>query len=165
MSEKVHFLQFCGDLSKKSKFVRLIYINACERYRYALSEHGIVYYGMTYFFRHIRVWSGRAFLNFCWVSIFFYISIINISLTVAQTRINHTIFWNKVMRTFRCVYVNYFNRLRFFAEINTKLQKMHFFRQFKDHVSQEWNMETLQMIPFFSSTFSALTVFIIYFGV
>ena len=55
MSEKVHFLQFCGDLSKKSKFVKLIYINPCERYRYALSEHGIVYYGMPYFFKHIRV--------------------------------------------------------------------------------------------------------------
>ena len=35
---------------------------------------------------------------------------------------------------------------------------MHLFRQFQGHKS-EGNMETKQMTPFFSSTFSALTVF------
>ena len=39
--------------------------------------------------------------NFCWFSIFFDILIANISWTVAQTPINHSIFWKSVMRTFR----------------------------------------------------------------
>ena len=62
------------------------------------------------------------------------------------------------MRTFICVYLDCFNRLTFYAQVNTKLQKMSFFWQFKDHISQEGNMETMQMAPFFSSTDSALTV-------
>ena len=39
------------------------------------------------------------------------------------------------MRTFICIYVNFFNRLRFVAEVSTKLQNMHFFGQFKDQNS------------------------------
>ena len=39
------------------------------------------------------------------------------------------------MRTFRLKYVNYFNRLRFFAEISKNMQKTDFFRQFKNHNS------------------------------
>ena len=66
---------------------------------------------------------------------FFYIFIANVSWTVAQTPINHIIFWKTVIRTFRSIYVNCFNRLRFLAEVSTKLQKMHFFGQFKDHNS------------------------------
>ena len=42
LSIKVPFLQFCADLSKKSKSVKAIYIYASERYPYALSENGIV---------------------------------------------------------------------------------------------------------------------------
>ena len=37
--------------------------------------------------------------------------------------------------TFKFIYVNYFNRLRFLAKLSTKLQKMHSSRQFKDHNS------------------------------
>ena len=121
LSKKVHFLQFCADLSKKSKSIKAIYIYASERSRYALSENGIVYYAVTYYFGNIRVSSRRILLNFCWVSIFFDILIANISWIVAQTPINHIIFWKSVMRTFRCIYVNCFNRLRFLAEISTKL--------------------------------------------
>ena len=40
------------------------------------------------------------------------------------------------MKTFRCMYVNYFNRFRFLAEIDIKLQEMHLFGQFKDHNSE-----------------------------
>ena len=43
LSEKVHFLQFCAGLSKKSKSIKAIYIYACEKSRYALSENNIVY--------------------------------------------------------------------------------------------------------------------------
>ena len=46
--ENVPFLQFCADLSKKSKYIKAIYIYAFERSWYALSENAIVYYAMTY---------------------------------------------------------------------------------------------------------------------
>ena len=108
LSKKVHFLQFCADLSKKSNSIKAIYIHASERSRYALSENGIYYYAMFYYFRDIRVRSRRILLNFCWVSIFFYILIANISFMA--THINHIIFWKSVMRTFWCIYVNCFNR-------------------------------------------------------
>ena len=86
-------------------------------------------------FGDISVWSWRILLNFCWVSIFFDILITNISWTVAQAPINHSIFWKSVMTNFRCIYVHCFNRLRFLAEISTKLLKLHFLRQFTDHNS------------------------------
>ena len=43
LSEKVHFLQFCADLSKKSKSVKAIYIYASESSHYTLSENAMVY--------------------------------------------------------------------------------------------------------------------------
>ena len=112
-SKKVHFLQFCAVLSKKSKSVKAIYIYASERSRCALSENGIVYYAMIYCFGDIRVCSKRTLLKFCWVSIFFDILIANISWTVSQTPINHTIFWKSMMRTCRCIYGNCFTDLDF----------------------------------------------------
>ena len=38
LSKKVHFLQFCADLSKKSRSVKAIYIYASESSHYTLSE-------------------------------------------------------------------------------------------------------------------------------
>ena len=59
------------------------------------------------------------------------------------------------MKFFRSIYVNCFNRLRFLAEISTKLQKMHFFGQFKEYNSgRKHGNQTND--PIFSSTFSAL---------
>ena len=133
LSKKVHFLQFCAEFSNKSKFIKAIYIYASERSHFALSEYSIVSYAMIYCFGDIKVWSQIILLNFCWVGIFFHILIANISWTVAETPINHIIFWMSVMRSFRCIYVNFFNRLRFLAEISTKLQRLHFFGHFKDH--------------------------------
>ena len=123
LPKKVKFLQFCADLSKKSKSIKAIYIYASETPRYALSENGIVYYAMTFCFGDISVWTKRILLNFCWFSIFFDILIANISWTVTQTTINNSILWKSVMRTFRCTYVNCFSRLRlrFLAEVNTRL--------------------------------------------
>ena len=63
----------------------------------------------------------------------FDVLIANISWTVAQTPINYSIFWKSVMRTFRCIYVNYFSRLRFLAEVGTKI--FCFFGQYTDHNS------------------------------
>ena len=119
----MHFLQFCTDFSKKFKSIKAIYIHASERSRYALSENGIVYYAMTCCFGDISVWSRRILLNFCRVSMFFDILITNISWTVAQTPINHNIFWKSVMRTFRCIYVNCFNRLKSFCWGHHKIVK------------------------------------------
>ena len=119
-SKKVRFLQFCADLSKKFR-PKAIYICASERSHYALLENGIVYYAMCYCFEDINIWNWRILLNFCWISIFFDISKASISWTVAQTPINYTIFWKSVMRTFRCIYINCFNRLGFLAEVSMKL--------------------------------------------
>ena len=92
LSKKVQFLEFCADLSKKSKSIKGIYIYVFERSRYILSENGIGYYAMTYCFGDISVCSRRIFSNFYWVSIFSDILIANISWTVVQTPINHIIF-------------------------------------------------------------------------
>ena len=69
LSKKVHFFNFVLTSAKKSKYVKAIYIYASETSRYALSENVIVYYAITSCFEDISVWSRRALLNFCWVSI------------------------------------------------------------------------------------------------
>ena len=48
LSKKVQFLQFCADLSKKSKSVKAIYIYASESSHYTLSENGMVYRGLSH---------------------------------------------------------------------------------------------------------------------
>ena len=58
---------------------------------------------------------------------FFDILIAKISWTVARFPIRHITFWKTVIKTFRSMYVNCFNTLRFLAKVSTKLQKMHFF--------------------------------------
>ena len=64
LSKKVPFLQFCTDLGKKSKSVKATYIYASERSCYALSENGIVYCAMTYYFGEISVVISASFLLF-----------------------------------------------------------------------------------------------------
>ena len=51
LSKNVNFLQFCADLSKKSKSVEAIYIYASESSYYSLSENALIYSGL----RH-RLW-------------------------------------------------------------------------------------------------------------
>ena len=41
LSKKVQFLQFCADLSKKSRSIKAIYMHTSGRSCYALSENGI----------------------------------------------------------------------------------------------------------------------------
>ena len=48
LSKKVHFLQFCADLSKKSKSVKAIYIYASESSHYTLSENVMVCSGLSH---------------------------------------------------------------------------------------------------------------------
>ena len=129
-------------------------MHSTERFRYELSENGIIYHALTYCFGDIRVWSQRIFLNCCWLSIFFDTLIANISWTVAHTPISDIVFWKSGMRAFRCIYVKCFNRLKFLAEVSTKLQKVRFFGQFKDH-----NSGRTHGIPHFLSTSFALTMY------
>ena len=100
---------------------------------------------MTYCFGDIRAWSRKTLLGFCWVSIFFDSLIANITWTVAQAPINHVIFWKSVMRTFRCIYVNCFNTLRFLAAVSTKLKKWTSLDNLRT-ITQEGNMETRQKL-------------------
>ena len=63
---------------------------------------------------------------------------------------------------FKSTYVNCFKRLRFLADVSTKLHKRHFFRQFKNHNSERKHGNST-MTPFVSSTVNALTVCNIHF--
>ena len=48
LSKKGHFLQFCADLSKKSKSVKAIYIYASESSHYILSENAMAYSDLSH---------------------------------------------------------------------------------------------------------------------
>ena len=48
LSKKVHFLQFCADLSKKSKSVEAVHIYASENSHYTLSENAMICRGMSH---------------------------------------------------------------------------------------------------------------------
>ena len=80
---------------------------------------------------------------------------------MAQNPIRHVIFWETAIKNFRFISVNCFNTLRFLAEVNTKLQKMHFLDKLRA-ITQEGSTETRQVTTFLS-TFSALTVCNIHF--
>ena len=140
-------MQFCADLSKISKSLKAIYMYVSERSRYALSGNRIVYYPMTYCFRDIRVGKRRNFFEFL-QSIIFDILIANISWAVGQTPVNHIIFWKSVMRTFRCIYRNFFS---FLLKSAQNFKKCTFLDNLRT-LTQEENMETRQKVPFFSST-------------
>ena len=121
---------------------------ASKRFPHALSENSIVYYSKTYVLLNLEILGFEVeFLNFCWISIFCDILITDISWTLAQTPINQFIFWKSVMRTFKCIYLNCFNKLKFLAEVSTKLQKTYFFGNLRT-ITQEGKMETWQMKPF-----------------
>ena len=53
----IFFFHFCADLSKKSRSIKTLYIYLSGRSCYALSENGIVYYAMTYYFEDISIWN------------------------------------------------------------------------------------------------------------
>ena len=50
--------------------------------------------------------------------------------------ITNTIFKKSETRTFKCIYINCYNSLRFVAHISKKMQKGHNFWQFKDYNSR-----------------------------
>ena len=55
LPKKVHFLQFCADLSKES--IKTIYLDVSERSYCALSGNGIIY--------HVLEILGFEVKNFC----------------------------------------------------------------------------------------------------
>ena len=48
LSKKVHFMQFCADLSNKPKSIKAIYIYASESSHHTLSENDMVYKGLSH---------------------------------------------------------------------------------------------------------------------
>ena len=63
LSKKVHILQFCADLSKKSKSVEAIYIYASESSHYILSQNATIYKGLSH-----RSWDISKYQKRCWIS-------------------------------------------------------------------------------------------------
>ena len=55
LSKKVHFLQFCADLSKKSKSVKTIYIDASKSSYYTLTENVMVFRGLSHIHEMIAI--------------------------------------------------------------------------------------------------------------
>ena len=55
LPKKVQFLQFCADLSKKSKSVKAIYIYASESSHYTLSENDMIYRGLGLIYRGLSL--------------------------------------------------------------------------------------------------------------
>ena len=140
LSRKVHFWQFCADLNKKSKSLKAIYVYASKSFRYALSE--MVLFIMLWLLSW-RYWGlkSKDFVKFLLNKYLLWYFNANISWKVAQTPINHAIFWKSIMRTFRCIYGNCFNRLRFLAKVSTKLQKCTFLDNLRT-ITQKGNMGT-----------------------
>ena len=61
-------------------------------------------------------------------------------------------FWKSLMRSFRWIKITCFNIFIFLSEVNTDLQKMHYFGQFRT-ITQKKKKETRQMTSFFSFIF------------
>ena len=143
LSKKVHFLQFL-------KSVETIYIYASEGSHYILSENAMSYRRLS----QKKMLTQQKFLKNSSTSNTHTIE------TVSHSIINNINFWNCITRPFRCIYVNCLNRLRFLAEVSTKLQKMHFLENLRT-ITQDGSMETREMTPFFWSTYSILFVIFI----
>ena len=160
LSKKMHFLQFCTDLSKKSNSVEAICIYASESSHYTLSENAMIYRGLSHHSWDIsnqnikKMVTQQKFLKDSLTSNTYTIETVSHSIT------NNISFWKCMTRPFRYIYVNCFNWLRYLVEVSTKLQKKHFLDNFRT-ITQEGSIETRQMISFFSSTFSNLFVIFI----
>ena len=91
LSKKAYFLQFCADRSKKFKPIKEIYIYTSERPRYKM----VLFIMLWLTVSEILVFEVGEVCETsddCWVSIFFDFLNTNISWTVGQTPIKHSIF-------------------------------------------------------------------------
>ena len=109
--KKCIFLQFCADLSKKPTPLKTIYIYEPESCHYTLPKHCMVHEILAIKIPKKDADSAEIYQNS---------SISNLN---SHSTISNTIFWKFSTRSFRCIYVNCPNILRFLAEISTKLQK------------------------------------------
>ena len=64
----------------------------------------------------------------------------------------NTIFWKSMIRSFRWIEINCFNRFRFLAEVSTNLQKSTILGNLRT-ITQEGKKEIRQMTPFFHLLF------------
>ena len=105
-------LAFFADISNKSKAIAAVHVCAFESSCFNLLENGIGYYAMKYSLEDISVWRWWTSFNFCWFSTFCNIFFLNISWTVGQTLMKHTIFWRSMM-SFNKFRVRFLLRFRF----------------------------------------------------
>ena len=131
--KKMHFWHSCADLSEKSKSVKAICIYASKRSRYALSEIGncLLCYSLL-FWRHQSL-NSKKFVKFLLSQHPFLYFNCQHFMNGGSDPYKPYHFLKECNENFQMQFVNCFNRLRFLAEVNTKLQKMHLFRQLKDH--------------------------------
>ena len=160
LSKKVYFLQFCADLGQKPKSVKAIYMYISEKYLYRLSENVLVYGSLSHRSWGISNYNIKKDADSAEIYQNSSISNTNIFKTLSHSIINNTIFWKRLTKPFRCIYVNCFNifnciKLLFFLRSQHKIEKMHFFRQFKDHNSGKEN-ENYKNNPIFWSNVSVL---------
>ena len=71
---------------------------------------------------------------------------------ISVSIVSNNIFWKRLTRPFRCIYVNCFNILNFFCWGQYKIEKMHLFDNLRI-ITQEGNMKTTQITPFFHLLF------------
>ena len=121
LSKKVQILQFCADLNKKSNSVEAIYIYASESTHYTLSENAMISESLSH-----RSWDISDYISKTMLTQQKFLknySTLNTHTikTVSHSIINNINFWKSKTRTFRCIYINCFNQLRFLTEVSTKL--------------------------------------------
>ena len=112
----------------------------------------IVYYAMTYCFGDVRVSNQIISLNLCSFSILFNIWIANISWTMAQTSINHVIFWKSVLRTFKCNMWIVLTGLGFLLQWAKNCKECTFLDNLRG-ITQERILKTRQITSFFHLLF------------
>ena len=101
------------------------------------------------------------FVKFLLSQFFFDILFFNILWIVAQNSTKNTIFWKSMMRSFRWIEINCFNRFRFLAEVSTNLQKCSLLANLRT-ITQEGKRKLGKWPHFFSSAFCALFVIFIF---
>ena len=98
-----------------------------------------------------------TFVKFLLSQYFFWYFILSYLVNCYSNPCKNTIFWKSMMRSFRWIEINCFNKFRFLAEVSTNLQKKHYFGQFEDHNSRT-KKENQTDDPIFSFIFWALTI-------
>ena len=146
----MHFLQFCADLSKKPKSVKVICIWAFGSSHYTLSENDI--YGCLSH-RYCRLKYQKMLTQQKFNKIFdFKPQYLRSSKSQHNKQYHFLKVRNKIFQ------INICKSTKF------KKKKKHFSDSLRT-ITQEGNLETRQMTSFFSSTFSVLNVCNIHFGI